>query len=827
MVWQLLRPFPISTVRRSLCTAFPFLLILAATFANAAYGAPAARLTGRILDENGTPVPNVQISVTLESAGSTDAFTDAEGNFQINIVDVGKAHLRAAKAGFFEVKDRPFELIAGENEITLVLNHEKEIEEQVEVRSSSTQIDPEQTAHQESLVQHEILDTPVAGSHDLNNVLIAMPGVVEDTGDKIHVAGSRADQTEVVLDGFEINDPATNTYNSRVNVDAVRQASVQSGRYGAEYAHAGAGVLALDTAVGDDRFRAGVTNFIPGVSAQQGLHFGNWYPRVTFSGPIKRGRAWFSDGATVEHNFTLFKDLPRGANTTAQWASDNLLRGQINVTPHNQLQGSFLLNELDATNQGLGPFAPLSTTRDQRVHRSFVSAKDQIWLGHTLIEFGMAMDWGGSSLVPQGTLPYILTPTTASGDYFETVHARSHRLQVIGNVLAGSRHWHGLHDISAGVSADGLEVNQQAARTQIDTERVDATLADRTTFAGTASPRATNSQIGIYVQDAWHPEKRLVITGGVRMDWDRLTRGSIIGPRLAGNFLPFGTDRAKLTISWGRFYQPLDLSLFEMGSDQQRVDTYYDATGGVRISGPATSRFIAPAGLREPFFDTTSAGWEQHIWTASLLGANVIWRRGSNGLAYQDLTPGVTGSTYQLENGRRDRYRAAEVWFRHSFTDQAEIFFDYTRSSATSNQVLDPNLGMLFFVAQAGGAVPWDTPNRIISRGWTPTPLWHLFFSYFAEYRTGFPFNTVNTNQELIGAPDRLRYPAYFSLNLGLEKRFHFRGHEWAIRVSAINVTDHADPDSVINNVDAPNFLTFAGGQRRAFTSRLRLITRK
>jgi hypothetical protein len=45
--------------------------------------------------------------------------------------------------------------------------------------------------------------------------------------------------------------------------------------------------------------------------------------------------------------------------------------------------------------------------------------------------------------------------------------------------------------------------------------------------------------------------------------------------------------------------------------------------------------------------------------------------------------------------------------------------------------------------------------------------------------------------------------------------------------VSAINVTGHADPDSVINNVDAPNFLTFAGGQRRAFTSRLRLITRK
>src|ERR1700730_6987892 len=533
MVWQRLRAFPIRTMRRWLCTAFPFLLIPALTFATRTYAAPAARITGRILDENATPVPNVQINISLEGGGSTEAFTDAEGHVQINRLDIGKGHLRAVKAGFFEVKDRPFELVTGENEIALVMNHETEIEEQVEVRSSSTQIDPEQTAHQESLVQHEMLDTPVAGTHNLNQVLIAMPGVVEDTGAKIHVAGSRADQTEVVLDGFEINDPATNTYNSRVNVDAVRQVSVQSGRYGAEYAHAGAGVLALDTAVGDDRFHVGVTNFIPGVSAQQGLHFGNWYPRVTFSGPVKRGRAWFSDGATVEHSFTLIKDLPRGANTTAQWAGDTLLRGQLNVTPHNQLQGSFLLNELEATNKGVDPVTPLSTTRDERIHRSFVSAKDQIWLGHTLIEFGVAMDCGGSSLVPQGTLPYILTPTTSSGNYFETLHGHSDRLQVIGNILAGSRHWHGVHDVSAGVSADALAVNRQAARPQIATERVDGTLADRTTFAGTASPRATNSQIGIYVQDAWHPEKRLVITGGVRMDWDRLTRGSIIGPPLA------------------------------------------------------------------------------------------------------------------------------------------------------------------------------------------------------------------------------------------------------------------------------------------------------
>jgi hypothetical protein len=62
-------------------------------------------------------------------------------------------------------------------------------------------------------------------------------------------------------------------------------------------------------------------------------------------------------------------------------------------------------------------------------------------------------------------------------------------------------------------------------------------------------------------------------------------------------------------------------------------------------------------------------------------------------------------------------------------------------------------------------------------------------------------------------------------LNLGLEKRFQFRKREWAVRVTAVNVTGHQNPDSVVNNVDAPHFLTYAGGQRRAFTARIRLVT--
>ena len=99
--------------------------------------------------------------------------------------------------------------------------------------------------------------------------------------------------------------------------------------------------------------------------------------------------------------------------------------------------------------------------------------------------------------------------------------------------------------------------------------------------------------------------------------------------------------------------------------------------------------------------------------------------------------------------------------------------------------------------------------------------------SWFFEYRTGYPFSIVNLQQQLVGPPNRLRFPAYASLNLGIEKKFAFRGYLWAARIEAVNIFDRLNPDTVVNNVDAPNFGSFTGGQGRAFTLRVRFAGRE
>ncbi len=781
-----------------------------------------ANLRGQVIDENSQPVPRVEIIFRFGSGGSRTVYTDAGGHFELPDLPSLQIYMTVSKPGFFRLNNRALELSPGNNVVSLTLNHETEIKEKLEVQSAPIQIDPDTTSHEESLVQHEILNAPVPSSHDLQQSLRIIPQVVADSNGRLHVAGARQAQTEVLLDGFEINDPGTGLFTSHVNVDAVRTVSIETGGYGAQYAHASGGIISLDTQSGDDRLRFGVTNFIPEANFQQGTHFGNWYPRATLSGPLKKGKAWFSEALTIQHTFQLVRELPRGENTNGQWFGDNLIRMQVNLTPKNILQGSFLYNQLSDPRGGLGPFSPLSSTLNNQARRYFLSVRDQAWIGRTLFDVGAALDTGHTNSNPLGEQPYVVTPSTTSGNYFQALSQQSRRLQLVANMTTESLRWLGSHTVSAGGNVAGLDFSQQAARGEIDFLRADGTLSERATFGGPSSYRIANTQVGGYAQDLWRPFKPIVISIGVRTDWDRLIHRHIVEPRIAMNWVPADDGRMKFTLAWGKHYQPLSLALLGQGFDQQRTDVFYDAAGLNPLGPPTVSTFAVPlTGLAQPRSYNTTAEWDERFFASTFVGASFLLRESRDGFAWETQSSG----TLLLENNRNDRYIAGEIWVRHSFGEKAQIAVDYTRSRASTNEVLDPTLALLIRSPQQPGPLLWDAPNRFVSSGWTPIPIWGLLLSEFLEYRSGFPFSVLNEQQQLYAAPNSYRYPGYFSLNVGLEKRFSFRGHEWAVRVAAVNLTGHRNPNSVVNNVDAPNFLEMSGGQRRAFTARLRLVT--
>src|SRR4029077_1552099 len=111
-------------------------------------------------------------------------------------------------------------------------------------------------------------------------------------------------------------------------------------------------------------------------------------------------------------------------------------------------------NRLSDPRQGLGAFTPLSTTVTNDAQRYFGSLKDQIWFGRALFEIGAAADNINSTSNPQGTAPYVVMTSSASGNYFQALTQHSRRLQLIGDATSGSLAWFGTHTISAGWNAD-------------------------------------------------------------------------------------------------------------------------------------------------------------------------------------------------------------------------------------------------------------------------------------------------------------------------------------------------------------------------------------
>jgi hypothetical protein len=134
-----------------LCLAIAGVLAAPLSIAHAS-GAPIdVVLRGSVMDEDGKPVPLLE--VTIQTVGAEDQIlhTTAAGTFEYSGSIGDQARISFNKTGFFRVTELPLALKEGINEISFTVNHETEIHEEVEVYSSSDAISPLVTSHSETL----------------------------------------------------------------------------------------------------------------------------------------------------------------------------------------------------------------------------------------------------------------------------------------------------------------------------------------------------------------------------------------------------------------------------------------------------------------------------------------------------------------------------------------------------------------------------------------------------------------------------------------------------------------------------------------------------
>ncbi len=223
----------------------------------------AQELTGRVIDENGLGVVGAKVTLTLGLVPPVSALSDDAGRFQFASISPGTYELRVEKEGYYATISHALKIEEHPAPLEVVLNHQQEYEEKVDVIYSAPVIDRQQAAATNALTALQIVDLPVVATHDFRNALPLMPGIIKDNNGDFHLNGGGDHQVYYSLDGFNITAPVSGTFDDRLSVDAIRALRIETSRYSAEYGKGSAGVMALESSQGDDRLRFSATNFFP------------------------------------------------------------------------------------------------------------------------------------------------------------------------------------------------------------------------------------------------------------------------------------------------------------------------------------------------------------------------------------------------------------------------------------------------------------------------------------------------------------------------------------------------------------------------------------
>lgn len=789
-----------------------------------------------VVDENGLAVSGARVTVIETGSAPVTRWTDYAGRCEYRLLRMAPYQLRVAKPGYYEASEDKID--PHQEHVVATLTYEQMVQQQVNVTASIPGIDTQEISHQSTMNTPEIVSVPYPTSRDIRNLLPFNPGVVADSTGQVHVAGSETWGTLDTLDGFDIRSPVSGLLAMRVSTDAVRSMSVQTTRYPVEFGRSTGGVIAFTTGMGDNKFHFNMTDFLPSFRQQNGIRFDKVVPRVTFSGPIARNRAWFFDGVEAEYDNIYIPELPAGADTNHLLRGSNLIKVQVNAGS-NKLTAGLLFNDFHSPYDGISPLVPQASTVKRDTIAWLPYLHDQRILHNgALFDVGIGVVRIRDGYEPHGDTSYEITPEMSEGSYFESQTGRSQRVEGTATLFLPPQEWAGRHDIKAGIDADHIGFDDTVARAPVNYLREDGTLLRQSVFPATPPFTLHNVEVGAYVEDRWTPRKgwlsNMLVEPGLRFDWDEIIRRPLFSPRLGVVYAPRGAEtKTKVSAGIGIYYEHTQLEYLAEAFAGVRFDTYYEADGLTPAGPPLQTTFsYNQSTLLEARALNWSVGLEQKLPGSIYADVNFLDKRIINSFTYANQNgPAALSGPYLLTNARQDHDSLEEVGMRRTFSGGYTIFAAYTHSSAHTNAAINyvPTVSLLG--PQQSGPLPWNTPNRAISWGWLPVALprfkksWD--FVYTLDWRSGFPITSVNANQQVIGAVGSERFPDYLSFSPGLEWRFHFHGYYFGLRGIVENITNRQNPSVVNNNVDSPDYLMFTEPLGRAFTTRIRLIGSK
>lgn len=440
----------------------PIPLLLAAFFLTDGLRAQSSggMFRGEVRDASQAAVPEAKISIrSIDNGTEVIAESTGEGLYITPTLIPGTYTLTATKSGFKAEIFGP---------VTLQVNQTVRIDfalslgastETIEVAASSTQLLSTESAEVSQIIaSKEVAEIPLNGRQWQQLIALSAgvnPGAPGESGspNPVNVNGQRTKANLFLVDGISTTSSAQGRGNNfNIPLEAVREFSVQSGSYSAEFGDVAGGVINLQSKSGTNNWHGSAFEFFRNDDLDTANFFSNSTGQAknplrynqfggAIGGPIRRDKTFvFADyQGTVAHNASpMVTSLPSNAQRQGDFSSitvpiydpfgASLARAPFpkNTVPLTRIDPASakitaLLpqpNQLDSTGQPL-PFNNYAVTRtvrsdvhsfDVRVDHQF-SSNNSIFIRHSF----QNTDAVTPSLfgLPLGGPPSLAGPTTA------------------------------------------------------------------------------------------------------------------------------------------------------------------------------------------------------------------------------------------------------------------------------------------------------------------------------------------------------------------------------------------------------------------------------
>jgi Carboxypeptidase regulatory-like domain len=168
----------------------------------------ASTIRGTITDPSGAAVPGATVRITnLQTNLSRTQATRSSGSYSFELIPPGEYKVEIEAKGFQKnVVPRIQALVGNVTEVSQALQiGEVKTTVVVEVSSGAVQVNTQDATLGNNIVSSQIINLPMEARNVLD-LLTLQPGVTRDG----YVAGARSDQSNVTLDGVDINDAQSN-----------------------------------------------------------------------------------------------------------------------------------------------------------------------------------------------------------------------------------------------------------------------------------------------------------------------------------------------------------------------------------------------------------------------------------------------------------------------------------------------------------------------------------------------------------------------------------------------------------------------------------------